>query len=214
MGHHHDGHTRPVQLLKKIHDSFRSGGIQRPGRLVRQQHCRIIHNGSGDGHPLLLPAGHGSRHLPRICLHLHLFQCLQSQCFLSVDLLCGEIQRQQHIFHGGKLLHQGKILQHDSDLLIADPGHLPVPGRLHLLSVQLIIPAVQGIQAAQDMQQGGFSAAGFSHHGHQLPRPDFTGNTRQRFQLIFFSFVIDFLHIHASDHWFLFFHNTFPRFCF
>ena len=51
-----------MKFIEDIQNLLLGGGIQIAGWLVRQQHERLIDQGSRHGHPLLLPAGklHGS----------------------------------------------------------------------------------------------------------------------------------------------------------
>ncbi len=43
---------------QELHDRPASGGVELAGRLVGQQQARMVDQRPGDGHPLLLPAGH------------------------------------------------------------------------------------------------------------------------------------------------------------
>ena len=53
-------------LLQRLHDLRRVGGIEVSGGLVRQQHGRLVHEGAGDGGALHLAAGElvGKMRLP------------------------------------------------------------------------------------------------------------------------------------------------------
>src|SRR5713101_3923965 len=56
----HKHHRQPlllVQPLQDVHDLYRRAAVEVPGRLIRQQDRRPVHQRPGDGHPLLLPAG-------------------------------------------------------------------------------------------------------------------------------------------------------------
>ncbi len=57
MGDHDDCLARLHQALEKLEDRLGGGRIQVAGRLVRQDQRRIVDQGAGDGHALLLPAG-------------------------------------------------------------------------------------------------------------------------------------------------------------
>ena len=46
-----------VDLVHHGHDLVGAGRIQIAGGLVAEDHLGLVHQGAGDGHPLLLPAG-------------------------------------------------------------------------------------------------------------------------------------------------------------
>ncbi len=57
MGHDDQGLALFIEIVKELQDLGAGGGIQIPGRLVRQEDQRVIHQSAGDGHALLLAAG-------------------------------------------------------------------------------------------------------------------------------------------------------------
>ena len=56
MGDLDNGVSLPVQFLKQTQNFPAGGGIQRAGRLIRQQQRRSAHKSAGNGHTLLLAA--------------------------------------------------------------------------------------------------------------------------------------------------------------
>ena len=55
--YHHDGDAAAVELLQQRHHLQAGARIERTGGFVRQDQHRIVHQGTCDGHALLLPAG-------------------------------------------------------------------------------------------------------------------------------------------------------------
>ena len=54
----HDDEAVARDLLENFHDLHARLGVQRAGRLVRQQNVRVVDEGAGDGDALHLAAGH------------------------------------------------------------------------------------------------------------------------------------------------------------
>ena len=69
-------------------------------------------------------------------------------------------QRQLHVFLGGELGDQIEILKDEPDLAVTDPGKIVFRIAVDGDPVQTVDPGVRRIQAADDVHQGGFAAAG------------------------------------------------------
>jgi hypothetical protein len=52
-----DGDPFAVETLEHPHDLLAGLGVESPGRFIRQDKNRVIHQGPRNSHPLLLPAG-------------------------------------------------------------------------------------------------------------------------------------------------------------
>ena len=57
MGDHGQGHALVCQFFHDLQNLADHLGVQSGGRLVKEDHLRILHQGAGDGHTLLLAAG-------------------------------------------------------------------------------------------------------------------------------------------------------------
>ena len=57
MRHHDDGFAGFVQLGQHHHDFIAGPAVEVPGRLVGEDELRVVHQGAGDRHPLLLAPG-------------------------------------------------------------------------------------------------------------------------------------------------------------
>ena len=57
VGNQQNGATFLMQVAEQRHDFLAALAVERPGRLIGQNHRRIVHQGPGDGDPLLLTAG-------------------------------------------------------------------------------------------------------------------------------------------------------------
>ena len=127
--------------------------IQCAQRLVQKQHLRPVHQGSGDGHPLLLAAGK--------LIHAPLFKALQThdaQHFRDTltDLRfrhLGNAQAESNVFKHVQMREQRILLEHRVDLPlvrrdIIDPD-----------AVKDHVAAGGGGEPADDAQRGGLAAA-------------------------------------------------------
>ena len=73
-------------------------------------------------------------------------------------------QRQLHIFLRSQLGNQIEILKNEADLAVPDPGKLVFGIVVNGDPVEAIDSRIGGIQAADDVHEGGFTAAGGADH--------------------------------------------------
>ncbi len=156
------------------------GGADEPGRfhfqvpvqvgkgLIQQQHGWVHDHGPGNGCPLLLAGGQLGRILVcmggqlKIIQHsVHLFGDLR---FFQVPGLEPETDIVPH-GHGGK---QHIILEHDDYRVVPVHGF----GKEHF-------SRIRGVQAGDDVEQGGFARPGRPHNGDQFAGLDVTRDVFQ-----------------------------------
>ena len=93
----HDDQPIPSDFLQKIHDLHAGFRIQRAGGFVCQEDFRVVDQGTGDGHPLHLAAGH----LIGLFVHLigqpHLFKGGNGSAAPLASGDAGKGQRQLHV---------------------------------------------------------------------------------------------------------------------
>ena len=68
---HEDRFSGLRQVLKEMEDHFGGLRIQVAGRLIRGEQDRIVCQGAGNGHTLLLSAGQGIGKTVRLVCHAH-----------------------------------------------------------------------------------------------------------------------------------------------
>jgi len=61
MGRHHDRGASVIGIAEELENVRALTVIEIPGRLVGEEDGRIVDQGSGNGDPLLLPAGESGR---------------------------------------------------------------------------------------------------------------------------------------------------------
>ena len=142
-------------------------------RLVEQQDAGHLHQRAGDGHPLLLTAGH----FGGLAVHelLDLDQARGLVGLFQHDLL-GELlaalqvlQREEDVLPYGQMRIEGVILKHQT--------HAAVFGRQtgHVVLAEEDVPAGGGLQTADQVERGALAAAGGAQQADQLPVGDLEG---------------------------------------
>jgi hypothetical protein len=63
-------------------------------------------------------------------------------------------------------------LEHESDLLVADPGQLVVVQLAHPMAVQPVFARRGAVEAADQVHEGGLAGAGRAHDGDEFVLPD------------------------------------------
>ena len=71
VGDHHDRAARLVEGVEEIHDFDRSGRIKIAGRLISQNHMRVVNQRPGNRHPLLLATRQLIRPMPKPARKTH-----------------------------------------------------------------------------------------------------------------------------------------------
>ena len=131
-------------------------GVQRPKRLIQQQHPRSNGQSPGNGHPLFHPSRQMSRALVGCPLQTHAADVL----FHDAGSLCLG-KGSQHFVHG-----QGDVFPH------CQPGQQGIVLKHHhAIGARLCdLPAFQQhaaagglFQASDDVEQGGLAAAGVAN---------------------------------------------------
>ena len=189
MGDNHHRHALPAAHdLEELEDSLASAVVQRAGGLVAQEELRILRQGPGDGHPLLLSAGELGGEVGQPVLQAHGAQHLRRVQGLPADL-----GRQLHVLQGGEVGDQVVELEDKADVVAAVGGQLPGAVGGDLLLPQKDPPLAEGVHAPQDVQQRGLPRAAGPHDNAQLPFFHGEGGVPQGLYL-HLSHVVDLFH--------------------
>ena len=98
-------------------------GVEARGGLVEEQHLGVVHEGAGDHHPLLLPAGEGEGLAPGLVRELHL-----REQPVGARLALGRGQAEvagvegQHLAHGEVAVEVAALGHHRDAPLGVRPG--------------------------------------------------------------------------------------------
>lgn len=157
-----------VQPAEPLPQFLSHPGVERPERLVQQQHLRLDGQRPGERDPLPLSAGKLMRIAVRHAFQLHEFQQPHD---LELDQLPRRplkfrphTQPEGHVLEHGHVPKQGIVLKYETDL----PAANPLPG--DVLVVKQYCPAarVRLFQPGDDPQQRGFSRAGRPEQRNQF----------------------------------------------
>ena len=144
-----------ADIFQQLQDLLGSVVVQCTGRLVAQQNVRILDNGSADRRPLLLSAGKLVRQLVAVLIQPQRFQQV-----VYVQRVVAQVRTDFHIFLNIQIRDQIVHLENIPQMLpavqrqilfIHFPNGFPVNGDL---------AAVRRFNAADDVQQRGFSGTG------------------------------------------------------
>ena len=195
MGHHHHGGAQGVDAHKEVHQLQRPLGIQVSGGLVRNDGIGVIHESPGNGHPLLLAAGELRGIVIRLLFEAHQIQHIGNAL---TDLLVGRSHRphdEVQVIVDGLFGDEPEILEDDSkrpahqrqypgrDAADGEAIHHDAPGGRHHL-------------AREQLDEGGFPAAGGAHQKHKLPVLDGQRDAPDSRRAVF---VLHF-HVFETDH--------------
>ncbi len=96
-----------------------------------------------------------------------------AQCFArlaaDIDIGLGAVhQGQLDIFGRCRARQQVKLLEHEADRLVADPGALFGRQVANRLALQLVLARVRPVEQAENVHQGGLARPGCADHGDKL----------------------------------------------
>ena len=169
-------------------------------------------DGAGDGHALLLAAGHLGGLVPGALGQTH---PLQGGLHPVGPLGGGHAlvdEGQLHILPGVEGGDEVEALEDEADLLVADVGELPVRQLGDVHAVQVVVPVGGDIQAAQDIHEGGLAGAGLADDGQEFSPVHGEGDAVQCANLALLPLVVDFKEVfYINEHTGALFNSTFRR---
>ncbi len=145
------------------------GGVHRAGRLIGQQHRRVVDQRPGDRHPLPLPAGQPPRVGVPVPFDAQLGQQLVGPRPGRAAPHPGQPGRQHHVAGHGQVLHQVEELEDHPDLGAAVPGGPGLPQPVDPLPGHRDRPGRRLVQPGHQVQQRRLAAPRRPHHRHRLP---------------------------------------------
>ena len=121
-----------VQTLEEHQDLKRGTGIQVAGSLVRQDHRRVVHQGTGDRHTLHLATGHLVAFMHQSVSQAHGDQGVD-RLFPTLSRFISRIvhERKLYVLYRCRLRQQIVILKNESDLAIPEGRSLPLVHGAH-----------------------------------------------------------------------------------
>ena len=183
MGDHDD---RPVGGLQAAEDVEHVGGVdrvERPGRLVGEDHERVGHDGACQGDTLLLPAGHLDRSMVG---PLGQTQAVQRGQGALVAFIGPEIAVEKgrlHVSERGQMRDEVELLEHESDRVPTEPGAGRIVEGAHVLPGDTDDPRGGQVEHAEQAQHGGLPGPRGPDDGHEVARKHPEGHVAQRVDL-------------------------------
>ena len=170
--HHEDGLPLPVEVHEDRHDLLAGGGVQVARGLVGQQDGGLVDERARDRHALPLAAGELRWAVVHAQSQAHRLQRLAGPLAPLAGGHAGIDERKLHVVQRRGARQQVEGLEHEPDFAVADVGELIVAQVAHQLLVQPVLPPGGGVQAPDQVHEGGFAAARGSHDGDKLAPAD------------------------------------------
>src|ERR1017187_2170328 len=173
VGDQDDGIALLVEAFEEAHDFVAGGGIEVAGGLVGQQNGRVVDERAGDRDALALAAGK----LVRLVVHAGFQIDLAHGYFGALQALgaghAGVDQGKFHVVQRGGAGQQVEGLEDEADLPVADARQLVVGHLADQVAVDVVQALGGGIEAADQVHEGGFTGTGRSHDGDVFAAFDF-----------------------------------------
>ena len=173
VGHDDDGVPPPVQLGEDVHDVLAAFGVERAGGFVGKDDAAAVHERPGDGNALLLAAGK----LVGLVLQLVRQAQIREQGLGPVKARLfvhpGVYGGKGHVFRGGQRGEQVVALEDEPDALPAQFRELVAVQRADVHAADAADPGRLGVEAAQDIHEGGLAGAVFAKNSKHFPGTHF-----------------------------------------
>ena len=182
---HHDHQPLPGDLPQDFHHLDAGFTVQRTGGLVRQQDFRIVHQRPGNRHPLHLSAAQLVGLLADLVRQPDLLQGFQRPAPPLFPADPAQGQRQLYVGQYRLVRNQVVALEHKSDRVV--PVGIPVAflKLLRALSADDQVAVGVLVQPADNIQQGGLSAAGRTQDRGKFAFSEFQVDSAQGMHLHF-----------------------------
>lgn len=198
MRDHDDGHALfAVELGEQLHHFLGSLGIERARRLVRQEDLGIGDQGAGDGHALLLSAGHLVGIVLRPGGEAELVEILHRQFVALVAAHTLVEERKFDVLHRGLESDQVEGLEDEADHPVAVVRGLALRQALDQFAVDVVFAGIIVVQDAQNVEQRRFAGARGSHDGNELAAVDREVDSLQHMQRL--SVVVSLVDVFEFD---------------
>ena len=167
-----------IHFFQHLQHHHPGGRIERAGRLVAQQHGRILGDGARDRHPLLFAAGQLGREMVEPVAQPH-----QPQRLFRAHRRGRNFGHRSDVLACGEAGNQVIELEHEADVLAAKTREFGF-GRAGQHVVEITHLAAAGrIEPAEDIQQRGFAAARRAEQHHQFTTIEREIDAAQRMHL-------------------------------
>ena len=122
-----------------LHDLLAGDAVEVAGRLVGQEDAGLVHQRTGDGHPLALAAGELVGPVVHAVGQAHPLQRRRGPVAALPPAHAGVHQRQLHVVQRGGPGQQVEGLEHEADLAVPYPGERVVAEPRDFLAVEPVL---------------------------------------------------------------------------
>src|SRR5919197_1327489 len=171
VGDHDRGLAEAVDEVAHEREDLGAGGrVEVAGRLVGEHDRRPRGEGAGDGHALLLPAGHLARTVLAALGQPDLGDQLVVPAWLG--LAAGDLERQEDVLLRREHRQQVEELEDEADVIAPQRGQPGVVEAGHLGIADPHLPTVGLVEAGEDVHERRLARARRAHDGGQPPGLD------------------------------------------
>ena len=164
--HDDDRSALLVQLTEQVEHDLLIPLIEIAGRLVGENQLRAVDERAGDAHALLLTAGQLAGQVMRTLLQPHSFQRFHRLLLIDYRMV---VLRHHHVLHRRQMRHEVKLLEHESDHVLAHIGELAGVQILQSPAFKHDGTLRRRIHAADHVHQRGFAGTGRADNRQPLP---------------------------------------------
>ncbi len=168
---------------EQVHHQFPGHRVQRPGRLVGEQHLRPGDQAAGQRDALRLPAGQLPGPAAPKPVQAERAEPLPGRRHRRGAAGAGQQQGQGDVLLRGQLGHQLTGLEHEPEPVPAQRAALVVAQGVQPLPAEPDLSLVRDQDAGQAVQQGGLARSARTHDRDDLALPDSQQGAAQRRRL-------------------------------
>src|ERR1035437_8673027 len=179
MGDENQGFALGIQFIENFHNLHAGGGIEIAGGFIGQDDERIVDQRAGNGHALLLAAGKFKgfvidpiRESDARGKFAGAFPAFVFGTILVVE-------RDFDVLHHRKLLDEIVRLENETKPRSTNSGEGVVIHARHILATEQIVAGRGPVKTAEEIEHGGFAAAGRTHDADVITGGDVKGHTAQ-----------------------------------
>src|SRR5438105_8240279 len=176
---HHDGLAEVVEALKDRKDLRARSRVQVSRRLVREDHRRVVQERARDRDALLLTAGELARAVVDPVAEADLLE-RSERALPPLFAVAAVDERQLDVLDRVQSREQVVGLEHEADVLVADPGQLIVGELSDVLAREHIGAAVGHVEAAEHVHERRLSRARRAHDRDELRGADVEVHAAER----------------------------------
>ena len=175
MGGHHDDGAAGVDVAEQLEHPAGGALVEVAGGLVGQEDRGIVHQGAGDGDPLLLAAGKLAGIGPGLAGESHLGQYPGHPGGDGVAPRAGHLQREGHVLLGRPVFQQPEVLEDDAEPA-AQLGYFVHPQVAHVVARDPDLARGWLLLGEEQLHDGGLAGAGMAGEKYELTLPDPEGD--------------------------------------